>query len=63
MSVVAVANFNAKTEMSNRYKVSGVAVSGTVHVLREGVFCVSHGWVCGGITHNWLMFKRNTQRE
>lgn len=63
MSVVAVANCTVKTEKSNRYKVSGVAVSGPVHVLGEGVVCVSHGWVCGGITHNWLMFKRNTQRE
>lgn len=42
LSVVAMANCAIETEISNRYKVSGVAVSEPVCVLGEGVFCVSH---------------------
>lgn len=47
MSVVAIANCAVETEISNRYQVGGVAVSEPVCVLGEGVFCVSHVWVCG----------------
>lgn len=42
VSVVAVAICTVKTEISNRYKVSGVAVSEPVRVLGARIFCVSH---------------------